>query len=483
MLCGPLLLAQTVSGTVTNSVTREPIQGATVALIGPKSGDQHPITTDVLGGFRIVHVAPGNYGVIAAKNGYEPSGIMTSHVHVEAGVDPMPVDFLLAPWPAVRGRVLDADRNPVAKLPMRLIPFRGVPPNPVTTDPEGRYEFKSVSPGSYALLANPLEVGRTEFAPTYYPTATSTGQSVRITARAGPDLSGYDIVLRGGPFFHVRGCVSHEGGRPAAGAEVTVETADATLGTAVADSDGAFQIDHVPPVDGQIVARLKDGETELRGSTAILIERHHIDIVELRISPPVPVRGVVELDGKGSSPGLGMYGGLAPVEGRGKVITAITGDRDFFFVDVYPGRYLLHYVPPAREEVYVEAVMLGDRDIAMQEFSVTPGMPPLRVLLRTGGGQVMANVENPGVPVVVLLVPQDPRLRYDPFVLHSMPSTDSHFGFANVRPGEYYALALARGFRSTDIDDPSWLTPLLSQAKAVHVERGSTSAVEFDYVK
>jgi hypothetical protein len=353
---------------------------------------------------------------------------------------------------------------------------------PAVTDKEGRFEFKALAPGEYEILANPLEAGGSEFAPTYFPNAADRLGAERIAAKSGTELTGYDIVLRSGPFFKVSGRVLDDGGRPAARATVTVETNDAVYGTAAADAEGAFEIEHVPATELHVSAVSKQGGTELRGFAPVAVTRHDVENVTLRLAAPVVLTGIEELDGEERAAGVGTYASLSPVEGAGKRNVASTGNNGIRF-EAYPGRYVLFYAPPRAQSGYLEAVRLGDRDITMQEFEVVPGMLPLRFILRTGGGQVNATVDDGARPGAVVLVPQETRLRTAPFLLQSLQSTGGKWTFSNVRPGDYYALAIQGSIRINDLGDPAYMAALAPQATTVHVERGETADITLKWAR
>jgi hypothetical protein len=479
LLLARVLAAQTVSGTVVNGVTHEPIRGVQVRLLGG-SKDAPSATTDAIGSFRMDAKA-GDYYVLAVAPGFDISSMRSSHVHVTNGVDPAPLQIALMPYPTLRGRVLDPERHPVAGIQVSAVAIGGLTIPPAVTDKEGRYEFKSLPPGEYTLLANSLEAGRGEFPPTYFPNAADRFGGERIAAKAGAELSGYDIVLRGREFFKVSGRVLDDTGRPAARATVTARTPDAVYATAVADGDGAFEMEHVAAADLHLSAVWKQGETELRGFAPVAVTRHDVEGVTLRLSAPVVLTGTVELDGANVGAKTGTYSNLFPVQGAGTGISAVTSDAGIRF-DTYPGRYILFYMPSRDQQGYLEAVRMGDRDITMQEFEVAAGMLPVRVLLRTGGGRVSATVED-GNPGAVVLVPQEAQLRCPPFLRQSQESTGGKWTFDNVRPGDYYALAIQGPVQINDLSKPAYLAALMPYTAAVHVERGATADVTLSWAK
>ena len=144
-----------------------------------------------------------------------------------------------------------------------------------------------------------------------------------------------------------------------------------------------------------------------------------------------------------------------------------------FRFDAYPGRYMLQSIVGGGPSLYLDSVLLGDRDITMQESEVTPAMPPFTVVLRSRGGTVTVTVNQHDVPGMVMLIPQEGRLRWEPFLRRSMQSAGGRWAFSNV-PGDYYTLAIAGILRPEDAQDPALLEALLPRAATIRVERGST---------
>ena len=124
---------------------------------------------------------------------------------------------------------------------------------------------------------------------------------------------------------------------------------------------------------------------------------------------------------------------------------------------------------------------MGERDLTLNELEVVPGMMPFRVVLRTGGARVLGTVEN-GNGGLIVLTPQDERLRFRPFIVVAF-FQGGMFALDNVRPGNYYAFALQGSFNSDETQNPEYARPYLDAAKSVRLERGSTATLALGYVK
>ena len=473
----PALAAQTVtvSGTVTNAITHEPIAGVKVAVFG--SDEPRELRTDELGRFRAEGVS-GCCTILFNKDGFEAVG--SSRMQFHAATDPPPIHLTMLPWPTLRGRVIDAEGRPVAGGAVSAIrAWRGH--ESATTDAAGVFRFDHIAPGEYVLQGIPKEArpaADSEIAPTYFPSVTDRADATRITLTSGNDLAGYEIVLRSVPVFRVSGRVLDERGNPAAGATVEVTTSRTKATT---KEDGTFELERVRPGEGWLRAQLQRDGVALRGYASVLVTNRDIENVATRVSPPIAVEGTLELDGKPSS-----IGGNALLESEdGMGVTARAGFKDGIvrFDRIYPGRYQLKVQPEQDwvQKFYLAAVKLGERDVTLEWIDVGPGMLPFRAVLKSGGGQVRGTVEN-GDGGIVALVPQEERLRFPPFVVAAFFS-GGVFSVDHVRPGDYYAFAMQGDFNSGQMQDPEYAEPRLAGAARVRVEEGSTVTLTVLYAK
>jgi len=474
----PALAAQTVAvtGTVTNAITHEPIGGAEVQF--PNSRNNYQARTDAGGAFRIQQVSPGTYTAVAMATEFSE---VRSTLQIDAGHDPAPLHFALVPWPGLSGRVLDAERQPVAHVPVQAM-NRARGDLTATTDEAGRFVFRHLAPGEYVLRAAPAQrdsTGPTEIAATFFPNVTDRSQAALIELTAGSDLSGYDIVLQSVPVMRVSGRVLDEGGKPAAGAAVQI---DSTAKKATAGEDGAFEFSRVRPGVAQLRADLTRDGLALRGFADAMVANHDVEGITLRLSPPTSITGVVELDGK-PAPSVEGDAWLAPVDRHEPSPAAEFHEGGIQFRSVYPGRYRLIVEPGwIYGRHYLDRIWLGERDITLDEIEVSPGMPPFRVVLKTGGGRIRGSVPN-GDGGMIVLAPREERMRVPGFIVVSFFG-GSQFEIDGVRPGDYYALAIkGRNFNVGDLQDPSNARPLLAGAPGVRVEENSTVTLTLLYVK
>jgi len=481
LLCACTLSAQTatVTGSVTNATTHEPIEGVSVILF-PISGSSGA-KSDASGRFRIPSVKPEVYQLTPSKDGFEGARM---EIRIEPGTDPPLFDLKMSPWPVVRGRVLDPELQPVERVRVRAINPGNAPGvvYEVTTDAEGRFALERLRPGQYHLLATPptreRATGGMELAPTWFPGVTAQRDAPSVSLAPGYDFSGFDIILRATPVFRLSGQVGDERGEPAAGATVLTGL---TERKATAREDGTFDLEGVRSGEGAVRVEWRRGDEQLRGFAKVAVSRQDVEGLAVRVSAPVAVSGILELDGQAGHRCEGDAI-LTPVDGEGETAHAEFSESGIRFERVFPGRYRLRVLPGwTSGRHYLDAVWMGERDLTLNELEVVPGMMPFRVVLRTGGARVLGTVEN-GNGGLIVLTPQDERLRFRPFIVVAF-FQGGMFALDNVRPGNYYAFALQGSFNSDETQNPEYARPYLDAAKSVRLERGSTATLALGYVK
>jgi hypothetical protein len=480
LLCASALSAQTVTvtGSVTNAITHDPIEAVSVNLI--RNGNFSGSNTDASGRFRIQNVQPGEYLLRPSRGGFDGVAV---EIRIEAGVDPRPFDLMMVPWPRVRGKVLDPERQPLAGVRVRAV-NPGNAPGAVyeaTTDVAGRFTLEHLMPGRYHFLATPpvtgSATGPTELTPTWFPDVVTQHAAPAVTLAAGDDFAGYDITLRSAPVFRVSGRVVDESGEPVGGATVATGLANRAATTR---DDGTFDLARVRPGEDVVRVELRRGEVRLRGFAKIAVGRHDMEGVTVRVAAPVAFSGEVALDGQAGHPCEGEAI-LMPVDGEGERARAEFSEKGIRFESVYPGRYRLMVLPGwTWSRHYLDSVRMGDRDLTRDEFEVVRGTIPFRVALRTDGGRMRGAVEN-GNGGLLVLIPRDERLRVRPFIV-VVPIQAGAFAIDNVRPGDYFAFTLSDSFNADEMQNPEYARPYLAVATDVRLERGSTVTLSLRYV-
>jgi hypothetical protein len=148
----------------------------------------------------------------------------------------------------------------------------------------------------------------------------------------------------------------------------------------------------------------------------------------------------------------------------------------FQIPNVYPGPYRI--LPgPAPPRYYLDSVRLGAYDALDSAVEIAPGLPPLTIVYKFGGGTVRGQVENCASGTVRLL-PRDKSLWREGFLLFAPCDSNDRYEFTAVRPGEYSILAIAGDtptpWYATTWDDDA----LVKNASTVTVRAGESSSVD-----
>ncbi|MBV8906891.1 MAG: carboxypeptidase regulatory-like domain-containing protein [Acidobacteriia bacterium] len=471
-LRGSAQTGATVEGTVSDSVTHVPVAGVSVTLWTQK-GTRYTAQTDSSGVFRVEGAQPGEYDSRFEKAGYvqlELPRFGESRLRV-GGAGSFHLDAQLSAMGTLRGRVLDPEGRPAAKVMVSLGPFVSD-----ETDEEGRFELKDLRPGTYTMLARTQETqtGPVQIVPTWYPSTINQAEAERITVRGGADLAGYEIRLRTSPVYRVRGVVLDEVGKPAADASVTLfgrgesrllmgriaragemflmnlrNTAQGEP-MALSGKDGTFEFPAVQPGDWSVEASLhpldSNNNLYIVGSDPVPapVSDHDVENVELRFLPSFSVTVTADW-GDQQPPANARPDVMLMTAGGGMRLAGFAArpapDGSVVFDHFQSGRYQIMPTPGHPAGFYAAAVMLGGANVLGQEIELTAGMPPIRVVYRPNPGRIRGTVAQ-GEGAVVLLWPDGPEI---PEVVRSVQGgANGGFEFANVAPGDYSLVAFDR---------------------------------------
>ena len=283
LLLTSALHAQFVDGTLTDSISRLPIPGVIVTLLGPV---RYNNTTDEAGLFHIGPVQPGKYMLNIVKSGYVLPPSRQAPFQIDSDTR-LPIE--MDPLCLVEGRVGYPDGRPAPRASVWLIHPTGAPRN-VTADIGGHFLFDDVNPGEYILQAaaangDPRPEGEI-WAPTYFPSTDDRAAAEPIRAVTGL-VATHDIRLRSMPARRIHGIVRDEKGAPANRVTVTL-ISNATGGrpTTQTTADGAFDF---LALNGQwrlsADSQGRRRRRQRKGFADATVAGHDIENVDIRRAP------------------------------------------------------------------------------------------------------------------------------------------------------------------------------------------------------
>jgi uncharacterized GH25 family protein len=516
--------SQTVDGHVVNSVTGVDIPGVAVNLLRA-GATAYSATTDSQGHFRIESVKAGAYMANYSAHGFFPIPNFSTDglfelvdcgrcfltergdqpFQVVGGEDPVRLEVKMAPLGRISGKVLDDVGDPVPDADIQLfwgenwlckMPYCMGFSRQSKTNEKGEYSITGLDvPGAWLLSAiapssrRPAESRgdqRLGWAQTFYPGVTDPQLAVKVMVRFGADISNVDIKLAAVPVHRIRGVVLDSSGNP-------VPKAGVTLGRGIGSSlvqntrgDGTFEFDAVTEGEWRISAKAAQGSHQLWLAQWVRLKGHDVEKIELRPATPFAIRGKVEMDVvlgalAPKPPGvlLAFNAGAAGLEANNEApsrAAAPDAKGDFEVQNLYPGTYQI--VPgPAPPQYYLDSIRIGDRDALESGVEMIPGAQPLTVAYKFGGGTVRGTVERCAGGTVRLL-PQDKAMWRQGFAFFAACDSNDRYEIHAVRPGQYYALAIA-GDSSTPWYGAMWEDDgLLRNASTITVRAGESSMAD-----
>lgn len=516
----------TILGRVVKAADAQPLKNAQIRL-APVSPDQRShgssAVTDSDGKFDLSGIEPGQYHLIASKNGYVSQSFKAKSAYQEgailtlaAGQEITDAIFRLVAAGVVIGRVVNEEDEPVQGVEVQAL-MKGnvedpegllahsqsglVPIKIAVTNDLGEYRLYALPPRTYYLsaidsgspeVANAIAQGAgvaftessngtaSKYPPLYYPGVLQTDQATPLALHPGEEVR-IDFKLQSQRLARISGRVLGTGSQPASGAMVSLQSRElATLmaGMSLAASsgpDGRFEIKNVPAGSYVIVAT--DTQQQNASSAQQKLEVAGADVhgLELALARPISLKGKVlapnPLPFKAETISIFMQS-ADNVFGVGA--GQVRSDATFEVGGLHDGNYSVH-VMGLPDGWYLESARLGGSNVLEDGLAVTrPMQGTLQVSFSSATAQVdgsVADGSKPAEGVEVRLQPaKDNPFRRD---LNQRTTTDQNgrFQFKNVPPGKYQLFV-----SSEDDSDEDDSKPL--PAASVDLEKGSHQTVQ-----
>jgi hypothetical protein len=487
----------TLSGSVVNSVSGEPLNRTEIFAEPVSGGTVATTTTDGKGNFTLFDLDPGQYKLKGRRNGYldtyygarRPEGGGTT-IALEPGAEMKDIQLRLLPFAVLAGTVRETDGEPLAGALVAIFEVtyengrRSIGQVDDThTDDLGQYRIANLAPGKYYIRAEPhrddvpgpaVEDHSRKTAspevllPALYPGVVDPAAARPVEVAAGARITGLDIALPRSRVFRVYGHLAVPAGtngnvglQAAPGFEALGQNYRSTQ-----EPNGDFEIAGVPSGSYTLTARAAPPRKSAPGVIFLDWARYQVSMpldvanadvagVRIAVAAGAEVEGHITVEGD-DSPKL-TYGYVEFEDtGRFNANASILEGQTFTTL-LSPGRYTAS-VGIGKLKLVIKSMHSGQIDVLRDGLTVSEsGKIPLEIVLAPEGGQIGGVVldkdDKPVAGATALLVPEPPfRERHDRF---ENISTDQygHFEFDNVAPGEY------KVFAWDDIEPGVWFDP------------------------
>ncbi|HUB82352.1 MAG TPA: carboxypeptidase regulatory-like domain-containing protein [Bryobacteraceae bacterium] len=430
-----------IAGTVSNSVTGEPILRAHVSVNCPagnrpqREPQVYGALTNEKGEFSIAPLPPRNCWVSAERAGFV-SGDGSETIPLSSGTHKEGVQLTLIPTGSITGRVVNAEGEPMDGINVSAQMSAGNSGN-ATTDEKGEFRVGGLYPGKYRVRATPQKPpfppeirsdGTTEQndAATYYPDSLDAKSAQRVEVKAGAEVTGIEIKLLRTPFTKVSGSVT---GIPPGIQNVMVIVQPPGQASTVG-ANGTFTMWRLDPGKYTLHAQHWGGQTRLLSAPVeIEVAGTNIEHVELRMVPPFEIAGLLRFDdeeareapktptrGNGSAtpapPAPPRRLDLIPLDNQFGQMGggAVAADDSFTLERVQPGRY---HVEVQGVSGFVKSIRAGDTEVEGSILDVRNGSPgPVTLTLSSNYCEISGAVSDSNGPLsnaIVMLAPVEGR--------------------------------------------------------------------------
>jgi hypothetical protein len=498
----------TLSGTVVNSVTGEPIRRALVTMFFQQ---QAAVMTDFDGHFEFEGLPRMRTTVTAQKPGFFNDQELTAgrrrSTQFDVGPDGSTVVIRLVPEAIITGRIVDPDGLPVRGLNIRALTQRVMNGRKewqqgtfARTDADGIYRISNLMPGSYFLIAGPgrapaFVTGTEDASELGYPAITYPSATAPMRINAGQQVEA-NFAVKPEPFYSVSGSVS--GIVP--GIHFSVQLIPVLPGPRIPmfgaspdQESGTFTIPRVAPGDYilQTQGAGRDRNT-LQGSMSLTVRRNLMGVtISLDNTLTIPIH-VRDEQTKGNTMPVGMKNvprfqlTLTPFDQNGPgAFTMHENPKDpdspLVLKNARPGRYRVQMMSSFGNG-YVASARLGTTDLLNGEVTLgsSANQGTIDVVIRDDAARLIVKLrtdEEKQVTVLVLPDRGEPRL--------SEASANPNGGevhMGGLRPGAYTVLVF------DDLGDLEYmnrdaLEPYLSRGAKVMLGPNQESTVSPDLIK
>lgn len=504
----------TVDGRVTNSVTGEPIAGATIHLVplrrvagGRASGILDTVSRGD-GTYQFDEVSSGTYVVRAEHTGftYLASATKTKFIEVAPGESAGDESILLTPNAVLRGTVLDDAGSPVPGAHLlaitqvtsggqKSVQVRSTADSAAT----GAFTLNDLSPGNYFVQAQPpvptpeqppdkaadkpqkaVAQDAGELVRTFYPRAFQLEDATPVAVTAGQAVPDVTITLRRAFTHSIRGHIAAQTSEQ--GLHIVVvpqglRNADALGMAATVSADGKFEADHLPQ-GSYTVELLGRRRSRLLSRENVEVGAGDVSGIILNSLTPITLEGTVSVEGE-AAPVLSRVGIVVRyLAGAGESRVNVNADGSFVMSNLSSESAVLR-ASVGSTGLYVKSIRLNQQEIKDRAVDLSEmGRGKIEIVLGTGAGEIDGHVTDAGAGATVGIIAVPSPIAPDASnVVRRYSRNDGTFAIANLEPGDYRLYAVA------SMQWALWQTPEFLQAiqmlgTVVHVDENQHLAAD-----
>ncbi len=477
----------TVTGTVSNAITGEPIRKALVQLGGLT---QTSGLTGSDGRFRFDEIPEGQVYLLAQKPGYfdqrsleQSQGMVVSNDFGSFKVDSGKNDFALKLYPSARivGHVTDGNGDPVEsglnvlREQMEQGRKQWQQQQVAKSDDDGGFRIEGLAPGRYIVFCQGHEVPPTSLngpravePPMYYPDAKDNTSAQAIDLQAGQEFIA-DFHLKAERGYRVSGQILDASGN--AGTNVVITTEDGQMipnGAMHFDGKrGQFSAEGIPSGTWAVVVQGADkGGRFYQTRAELTVDHADVTGLQIQAQPNANIPVTVNHTGK-------QQEGQQPNQINVQVMLAGSGSSRqnnygafpqgdppvMQFMNIPAGKYRLSVHSFGNE--CVESAMYGNVDLARDEMAVSggAGAQPIVLTMTTECATLKLTAKTAAMYTFAILIPStafgepivQPIMSTSQQQITLAPGTYQVFAFSNMAGLEYGNPEVMRAYPSQSI--------------------------------
>lgn len=476
-------------GSVTNSVTAEPIVRAHVSLFAGEYS--YSATSDSSGNWALANLACLPAQLQVTRNGFlqasanrgvfRPLNLTSgSPVHAKTELTPQSVAF---------GKVVDDQGDPIQAvqvLPLKLLVVDGRPRfqqsgGMGTTNDLGEYRISGLNGGKYIFCAHSnqqpnqpfnQQAALTVVADSCYPGPIDAGAASAMDVPAGREAK-VDFTLAEIPAVHVRGTVT---GLPEGrGSGVRIFRRGMEFGGNLPGNvrDGKFDF-RVPSGAYTLAADYFENGMRLTARVNVDVGNADVNDLVVHLDTGFSVTGAVHVTSQSGQAltrqfGLGLRSS-EPGVGGGQVKWD-SGNTSFSISEMTPGSYRLELSPPP--PFYVKSATLAGQDILDNEVPIQQAAGPIDIQLRDDGGSIEGEVTDSNGQAVS----SDVMLLRGNIRVANLTIANGNFKLQNLAPGDYIIYAWADP-EAVQYADPDWMRRNGTGGQAITITAGQSQQIK-----